>query len=66
MNTDEKTEKVNCFKCKHFTTSWEPKSPRACNLFGFKSASLPSVVVYKSTGIPCEGFEKKENREREQ
>ena len=52
-------KKANCFACKYFAVTWEPKRPKACKLFGFKSAELPSIAVYKSTGADCMGFEKK-------
>jgi len=57
----EQNEKVDCFQCVHFAITWEPKHPRSCKLFGFKSAQLPSVAVLKSSGAPCEGFERKTN-----
>ncbi|MCL2087494.1 MAG: hypothetical protein FWH05_07900 [Oscillospiraceae bacterium] len=52
----------DCFKCKHFYITWEQKSQKACRLFEFKSDRLPSVVVFKSTGKKCEGFEPKNER----
>jgi hypothetical protein len=55
----ENPDKVNCFKCVHFETAWDPKASRVCKLFGFKSARFPSEIVYKSTGTQCEGFEMK-------
>ena len=54
--------KIDCFHCVHFTITWEPKTPRACKLFGFKSAQLPCIAVEKSSGAPCEGFERKPNQ----
>jgi hypothetical protein len=51
--------KVDCLKCTHFAMTWEPRSPRACKLFGFKSSCLPSVTVLNSTGNACMGFERK-------
>ncbi|MCL1983096.1 MAG: uracil-DNA glycosylase [Clostridiales bacterium] len=56
----EKAGNVNCFQCIHFAVTWEPQHPKSCKLFGFKSAALPSVTVYESTGSVCLGFEKKE------
>ncbi|MCL1823054.1 MAG: uracil-DNA glycosylase [Oscillospiraceae bacterium] len=50
---------VNCFKCRHFTITWESKFPKACNLYEFKSAQMPSLTVFKTTGSPCAGFEEK-------
>jgi len=57
---DTDTNKRDCFQCKHFAVSWDPKFPRSCKLFGFKSANLPSVTVLNSSGGVCEGFEKKD------
>jgi hypothetical protein len=51
--------KVNCFQCVHFAVSWDPKHPRACRLFGFKSARLPSAGVREDSGFDCLGFEQK-------
>jgi len=56
---DNQKDKVNCFQCIHFATTWEPKHPRSCKFFGFKTAQLPSVDVEKSSGATCEAFEKK-------
>jgi hypothetical protein len=44
----------------YYYVTWEPQFPRACKLFGFKSASQPSVAVYEATGEACLAFEKKE------
>jgi len=63
MQGDEKARR-DCFKCKHFAVSWDPKFPRSCKLFGFKTARMPSAAVLESSGEPCEGFEKKENHEK--
>ena len=64
MNTDnvDNTEKIDCLKCKYFALTWEPKTPRACKFFGFKTSAMPSVTVYKSSGGTCNGFEKKETK----
>jgi hypothetical protein len=49
-------DKVNCWKCQHFATSWDPKMPYSCKLLGFKSQILPSIQVMNSDGRPCLGF----------
>ena len=59
MKDDVKTDKADCFKCVHFHLTWEQKTPRGCKLYGFKTASMPSVVFYNTTGKQCVGFEKK-------
>jgi hypothetical protein len=53
-------DKVDCYNCKHFAVTWEPKFPRSCKFFGFKTTQLPSMAVLKSSGSPCEGFERKD------
>jgi len=59
MDSDKKDD-IKCFQCVYFAITWEPKTPRACKLFGFKTAQMPSAVVFKSSGAPCEGFKRKE------
>jgi len=49
-------EKVNCWHCTHFATSWDPKMPYSCKLLGFKSQILPSIQVMNTDGRPCLGF----------
>ncbi len=49
----------NCMKCKYYYVTWEPKRPRGCKFFGFKSYYMPSRVVFKSSGEDCEAFEMK-------
>ena len=55
-------DKIDCFHCVHFTVTWEPRHPRSCKLFGFKSAELPSIAVLKSSGAECEGFKRKPDK----
>jgi hypothetical protein len=54
-----KNAKINCLICKHFVTTWNPKFPRACKVFGFKGKELPSVMVERVTGKQCPVFEPK-------
>lgn len=51
--------RIDCHKCKYYYVTWDPNNPHGCRQFGFKSKQLPSVVVYKSSGNPCNGFEAK-------
>ena len=55
---------INCLECEHFAVTWEPKFPRGCKLYGFKSASFPSIEVFRSSGAECMGFAKKERGKR--
>ena len=60
------TNKIDCLQCKHFAVTWEPKQPKACKLHGFKSAGLPSVTVFHSSGAECMGFVRKDARKGKQ
>lgn len=48
--------KIVCNKCVYFFITWEPRTPNGCKFHGFKSKEMPSMVVYKSSGMPCQGF----------
>jgi len=52
-------ERVNCYKCKHFFVTYEPKRPYGCRVHGFKGPHLPSLTVFQSSGIQCQLFEEK-------
>jgi hypothetical protein len=56
-------KRINCFNCEHYANTWNPKFPRACKFFGFKSAQMPSDSVYASTGEHCNSFKKKNRKE---
>lgn len=60
--TADNTNKINCYQCKHFVVTWEPKFPRACKFFGFKTANLPSSSVHTASGIECLGFVRKDSK----
>jgi len=57
--------RIDCYKCIHFAVSWDPKFPRSCKFFGFKTTQLPSVRVFESSGEPCAGFHPKNQRNKE-
>ncbi len=50
---------VNCMRCKHYFITWDPKQPRGCRYFGFKSKRLPSIIVKQSSGEDCKVFRPK-------
>lgn len=52
-------QKANCFKCKHFYTTWEPRFPRGCRAYGFKSHHIPADYVLHASGQPCMKFAEK-------
>ena len=55
-------KRVNCFQCAYFSVSWDPKYPRICKYFGFKTAEMPSVAVLRDAGKPCLAFKQKEQK----
>ena len=57
--------KIDCIQCEHFVITWDPRFPRACRLYGFRSRQFPSVEVVKATGEECIGFAQKK-REKPQ
>lgn len=46
----------NCLLCAHFQITWDPAAPRGCRAFGFKCRELPSAVVQRASGLPCQQF----------
>ena len=54
-----KQKRIDCRKCRHYFVTWQESTPHGCRSIGFKSAQLPSVVVFKSSGAPCLYFETK-------
>lgn len=54
-----KQQKVNCFKCKYFYTTWDVRFPRGCKAYGFKLKQIPSDYVLQVSGHACMKFEEK-------
>lgn len=62
MNTAKPTdqeEAPNCWQCRYFAVSWDPKMPYSCRLMGFKSRILPAIEVLRADGHRCQGFMRK-------
>lgn len=53
MNKPVKRTHPDCHRCQHFYVTWEKQMPFGCRAHGFKSAQLPSIVVYQSSGLDC-------------
>jgi hypothetical protein len=49
-------EKVNCMACQYYYVTWDPRFPKGCRAFQFKSTNLPSVDVFRSSGERCMKF----------
>ena len=59
MNSAKQTAQdgaPNCWQCRHFGVSWDPKLPYLCRLMGFKSRVTPSIEVLRADGQRCRGF----------
>ena len=52
-------EAPNCWRCRHFAISYDPKRPYSCRLMGFKTKILPASEVLRADGVRCMGFERK-------
>jgi len=51
----EKT-KIDCWGCRHFQITHQPKMPYSCQAMGFKSKVLPCIAVAQVDGNPCLSF----------
>lgn len=49
----------DCLKCEHYTVTWDPRWPHACNAMGFRSQVLPSKEVRIADGQSCLAFTSK-------
>ncbi len=48
--------RIACQRCRHYRITWDPRAPYGCEVHGFKSRRLPSLVVYESSGLECQAF----------
>jgi hypothetical protein len=60
------THRIACMRCVHYQATFDPKAPRGCKLYNFKSFSMPSVLVKQSTGQDCQSFEEKVKHKEEE
>jgi hypothetical protein len=59
------TPKANCWKCRFFQISWDPKFPYECEAMHFKSQHLPCIQVMSIDGRECQWFQPKPDPDRE-
>lgn len=45
--------RINCHECINFFITWQTSTPYGCKAHGFKSAQIPSMVVFASSGEHC-------------
>ena len=53
------SESPNCWKCRFFKISWDPKFPYECQAMDFKSQGLPCAQVLGIDGRECQSFSRK-------
>ncbi|WP_457749906.1 uracil-DNA glycosylase [Sulfurimonas sp.] len=53
-------KRINCRKCEFYYVTWEASKPHGCKAYGFKSAQIPSMVVFNSSGVECSLFKAKQ------
>lgn len=56
----------NCYRCQFFYVTWDDQHPNGCRALGFKTKRLPSMVVFQSSGNPCEYFKEKADKKPNQ
>lgn len=52
----------NCLDCTHYYITYDPARPYGCRGLGFKSRTSPARVVYEASGIHCQLFTAKKQR----
>ncbi len=52
-------DKIICQKCIYYYVTWESASPHGCKAYGFKSKSIPSLVVKQASEEECKFYKKK-------
>lgn len=45
--------KIVCQKCLYYFVTWQKKQPHGCKAYNFKSKTIPSIIVKRSSGIDC-------------
>lgn len=53
-------KRIICQKCVNYYVTWEPNNPHGCKAYGFKSKTIPSVVVKRSSGTDCNFYQLKQ------
>ena len=59
---NNKSNYIACGRCLHYFVTHDPKRPRGCKKFGFKSLQSPSLEVFATTGTNCAHYEEKVRR----
>ncbi len=55
----DRAERPDCLHCEHYFVTWEVHQPRGCRAYAFKASEMPSDVVFRSSGEPCQLYARK-------
>jgi hypothetical protein len=53
----------SCRHCRHYYVTWDKAFPHGCRAMGFKGKTSPSVSVRQASGMDCQLFVKREQKE---
>ncbi|ADW17821.1 hypothetical protein Despr_1669 [Desulfobulbus propionicus DSM 2032] len=56
MDKHKPNQAPNCLKCRNFFVTYDPRQPRGCRAYGFKSKEMPTQVVLATSGLPCQFY----------
>ena len=56
IHQSEPVKAPDCWQCRYFAISWDPRNPYHCKMMGFKSRMIPSFEVFRADGNNCRGF----------
>lgn len=65
LGDNQLNARIPCMRCKHYQTTFDPRAPRGCNLYQFKSTLMPYILVKQSTGGDCPNFSERARKESE-
>jgi hypothetical protein len=68
MSGDGHTRKAGkpaftCSSCTHYYVTWDRDFPHGCKAMGFKCRSSPSLQVREASGMECQLYVRKEQRD---
>jgi len=62
-NQGPRAAKADCFACRHFYITYDPRLPYGCRGMGFRSRFFPCAEVWATSGETCGYFLPKETPE---
>ena len=57
--SEQQETKALCLSCRYFFITYDKNFPYGCHHVGFKSRLIPSVEMFKASGIACQLFAEK-------